>query len=196
MTWTLPANCRGLIFDCDGTLVDSMPQHYHAWTAVLSRHGLDFPEPLFYEWAGLSIEHIITRLANAQLRNVDAKAIGMERDEYFHSLPQDQLQPVEAVVDIARRYRNQLPLAVATGSTQASAQASLAAIGILSFFATIVSSQEVEHPKPAPDVFLLAAKKIGIAPGECVAFEDGEPGMQAARAAGMPVVDIRPWLAR
>jgi HAD superfamily hydrolase (TIGR01509 family) len=196
MNWRMPAGHRGLIFDCDGTLVDSMPLHYHAWETVLARHDVEFPEARFYEWAGLPTIEIIRRLAADQGVNVDAAAVGAERDSYFHSLPESDLHPVEAVVEIARHYRGQYPMAVATGSTVASATASLQAIGVLDWFDAIISSQDVGPPKPAPDVFLVAAERIRVAPDLCVAFEDGEAGMDAARAAAMEVVDVRPWYSR
>ena len=193
LNWILPVGCRGLIFDCDGTLVDSMPLHYHAWVTVLRRYDLDFTEARFYQWAGVPVDEIVRRLAADKGLTVDAKAIAAERDTYFHSLPASALRPVAAVVDIARRFHRQLPMAVATGSTKASAEASLRAIGILEWFDVVISSQDVGRPKPAPDVFLMAAERITVAPGDCVAFEDGDAGLQAARAAGMHVVDIRPW---
>ena len=194
LNWTLPVGCCGLIFDCDGTLIDSMPLHYQAWVAVLRRYNLEFPEARFYEWAGVSVEEIVHRLATAQGVVVDARIIAEERDHCFHTLAQSAPRPVNAVVEIARRFHGQLPLAVATGSTQASAEASLRGIGILDWFDAVVSSQDVGRPKPSPDVFLMAAERIAVAPANCVAFEDGDAGLQAAREAGMHVVDIRPWL--
>lgn len=173
-----------------------MPLHYRAWSTVLRRYGLDFSEARFYQWAGVPVDEIVRRLALEQGRTVDAKAIAAERDAYFHSLPVSELRPVATVVDIARRFHRQLPMAVATGSTQASAEASLSAIGILEWFNAVISSQDVGRPKPAPDVFLMAAERIAVPPGDCVAFEDGDAGLQAARAAGMHAVDIRPWLPR
>jgi HAD superfamily hydrolase (TIGR01509 family) len=196
LNWTLPEGCQGLIFDCDGTLVDSMPLHYRAWVTVLRRHDLDFAEARFYQWAGVPVDEIIRRLAADKGLTVDAKAIAAERDSYFHNLPASELRPVAAVVDIARRFHRQLPMAVATGSTKASAEASLRAIGILEWFDAVISSEDAGRPKPAPDVFLMAAERIAAAPSECVAFEDGDAGLQAAQAAGMHVVDIRPWLQR
>ncbi len=196
MNWILPEGCRGLIFDCDGTLVDSMPLHYRAWVTVLRRHDLDFTETRFYQWAGIPVDEIVRRLAGEKGLTVDAMAIAEERDHYFHSLSQSELRPVAAVVDIAQRFHGQLPLAVATGSTQVSAEASLRAIGILDWFDAVISSHEVGRPKPAPDVYLAAAERIAIPPAHCVAFEDGEAGLQAAREAGMQAVDIRPWLQR
>ena len=173
-----------------------MPLHYHAWTTVLNRHGLQFPEALFYQWAGMPIDQIIQRLADQQGQRVDVQSIATERDAYFHSLPTSELRPVKAVVEIARRFLGQLPLAVATGSTAASASASLEAIGVLSWFDALVSSHQVARPKPAPDVFLAAAEQIDVPPSQCVVFEDGEVGLEAAQAADMHPVDIRPWLER
>ncbi len=149
LNWSLPAGCCGLIFDCDGTLIDSMPLHYQAWVAVLRRHNLDFPEALFYEWAGVSVEEIVRRLAEAQERVVDAGTIAEERDHCFHSLAQSALRPVDAVVEIARRFHGQLPLAVATGSTQASAEASLRGIGILAPTPAATPVPEPASPDPA-----------------------------------------------
>ena len=196
LKWTLPEGYRGLIFDCDGTLVDSMPLHYQVWVTILRRHGLDFTEARFYLWAGVPVEEIIRRLATEKGLTVDASAIAAERDAYFHSLPASELRPVTAVVDIARYFYRQLPMAVATGSTQTSAEASLRAIGILELFDAVISSEDAGRPKPAPDVFLLAAERISVAPSHCVAFEDADAGLQAALTAGMHAVDIRPWLER
>jgi beta-phosphoglucomutase family hydrolase len=193
LRWALPAGCRGLIFDCDGTLVDSMPLHYEAWIAVLSRHGLSFSEKQFYAWAGTPVAEIVRRLAAEQGREVAPYAIADERDNYFHSLPISRLRPVESVVAIARRHHGELPMAVATGSTLKSAAASLTAIGVLHLFDLIVSAEDVAAPKPAPDAFLLAAQRLGVRPAECVVFEDADAGLTAGLAAGMKVVDIRRW---
>jgi HAD superfamily hydrolase (TIGR01509 family) len=196
LNWTLPEGIKGLIFDCDGTLVDSMPLHYKAWETVLQRHDLHLSEERFYGWAGLPVDQIIQRLAHEKGIIVDVAAIAEERDDCFHSQPLNLFRPVEVVVEIARSFRGVLPMAVATGSTPASAEASLRAIGVLDWFDAVVSSHEVAHPKPAPDVFLLAAERIKVDPACCVAFEDGEAGLTAAREAGMRVVDIRPMLVR
>ncbi len=194
MNWTCPPDCRGLIFDCDGTVVDSMPAHYEAWQFTLSRYGITFPEEQFYAWAGLPIADIIGRLCAEQHVVVDIQTVAAERDRYFHNLPTDRLQPLEPVVAIARRYRGNIPMAIATGSTHASASASLKAIGVLHWFDAVISSQEVGRAKPAPDVFLAAARAIKVSPSACVAFEDGDAGLQSARSAGMIAIDIRPWI--
>lgn len=192
----VPDDCRGLIFDCDGTLVDSMPLHYQAFLAVLPRHNLHLTEERFYQWAGTPVDEVIHRLATEKGLSVNAEAIAQERDDHFHNLPANALQPVEAVVQVARQFHRRLPMAVATGSTRVSAEASLQAIGILHLFDAVISSHEAGRPKPAPDVFLKAAQTIAIPPAQCLAFEDGDVGIQAAREAGMRVIDIRPWLVR
>ena len=194
--WTPPDDCRALIFDCDGTLVDSMPLHYRSYVAVLEPHGLSFDEGRFYDWAGVPVVDVIRRLADAQGREVDAEALAAERDAHFHALPEGDLRRINAVTDLADRYRGRLPMIVATGSTRPSAEASLRAVGVLDWFEGVVSSWDVGRPKPAPDVFLAAADRIGVDPTDCAVFEDGEAGLEAARAAGMHAVDIRPWLRR
>jgi HAD superfamily hydrolase (TIGR01509 family) len=196
LNWALPQGIKGLIFDCDGTLVDSMPLHYKVWETVLLRHNLHLTEERFYGWAGLPVDQIIQRLADEKGLLVDVPAIAEERDACFHSQPLSLFQPVAVVVEIARSFRGILPMAVATGSTCASAEASLQAIGVLDWFDAVVSSHEAGRPKPAPDVFLVAADRINVDPTHCVAFEDGEAGLTAAREAGMRVVDIRPMLSR
>lgn len=173
-----------------------MPAHYRAWVAVLSRHDLELTQTRFYEWAGMPIDVIVQRLAKEKGLVVDAGSIAAERDAYFHSLPTRDLRPVAAVVEIARRYHGQHPMAVATGSTAASASTSLSTIGVLEWFDAIVSSDDVGRPKPAPDIFLTAAQRISVPPQECVVFEDGETGMEGAGIAGMHVVDVRPWIQR
>ena len=193
MNWQAPAHCKGLVFDCDGTVVDNMPLHYEAWSITLGRYGIDFPENQFYAWAGLPITDIITRLRIEQRVDVDVLQVTREYEHYFHELPAHRLQPVRPVVEIARRFRGKLPMAIATGSTTQSASTSLEAIGVLHWFDAVISSKESGLAKPAPDVFLAAARAIGVPAHACVAFEDGDLGLQAARAAGMIALDVRPW---
>ena len=173
-----------------------MPQHYEAWRTVLLRHGMHFEEGRFYQTAGRPVKELVSQLAAEQGVIVDADSIAQERDAYFHSLGAAALRPVAVVVDIARRFRGAVPLAVATGSTRISAEASLRAIGTLEWFDAVISSDDGGRSKPAPDVFLLAAKAIAIPPTQCVVFEDADAGIEGAQRAGMWAVDIREWLQR
>ena len=179
-----------LIFDCDGTLADTMPAHYVAWCDTLSRHGMHFPEDRFYELGGVPAHRIAAMLAAEQGRQVDPHALALEKEHAF----EDRLASicaVEPVVTIAREYHGRLPLAVATGGFRHVVERSLDLLDIRHLFDALVSHEDVEHHKPAPDTYLLAAERLGVVPGECCAFEDTDLGLQAIRAAGMHAVDIR-----
>lgn len=184
---------RALIFDCDGTLADSMPAHFVAWTDALRPHGLAFPEERFYACAGMSTQQIIELLAREQGRSVDTVAIARDKDEQFMRHV-DRVRPLEPVVAIAREFRGRGPMAVATGNVRRLAEATLEALGIQSWFGALVTADDVDDHKPAPDTFLEAARRLGVQPQDCRVYEDGEPGLLAGRAAGMEVVDVRPWL--
>ena len=115
-----------------------------------------------------------------------------ERKEtlYLEMIP--RVKPIEPVVRLVEKYAGKLPMAVATGGTRALSSRTLTALGLIRHFSALVTADDVEHGKPAPDIFLEAARRLGVPAGECCAFEDAELGLQAARAAGMMVVDIRP----
>jgi beta-phosphoglucomutase family hydrolase len=188
----IPPDIRGLIFDCDGTIADTMPLHYVAWVAALQKHGHEFPEALFYEMAGIPSKRIVEILNDRHGWNLNAQELA----DFKESLYVEQLHkitPIEPVVQIVRDYAGKLPMAVATGGTRAIASKTLASMGVIEYFQAIVTADDVEHGKPAPDIFLEAARRIGVPPQHCYAFEDGELGLQSARAAGMVAVDIRPF---
>lgn len=183
-----------LIFDCDGTLVDTMPAHFRAWTTTVLKYGLSFPESRFYALGGVPAPQIIELLAREAGLTLDPVAVADEKEHlYFRDLV--HVKAIEAVADIARLYHRVRPLAVATGSPRWAAEAVLEQTGLRTLFDVLVCAGEVEHPKPAPDIFLEAARQLGVAPERCCVFEDGDPGLVGARAAGMEAIDIRPWLA-
>ena len=190
---TMTMTPRALVFDCDGTLADSMPAHFVAWGDALRPHGLVLSEDQFHAFAGMSTRQIIERLAHEQGRPVDVAAIALDKDEQFLRRL-DRVRAIEPVVAVARQFRGRGPMAVATGNVRRVAEATLDALGIRGWFGAIVGADEVERPKPAPDTFLEAARRLGVEPRDCRAYEDGDPGLRAARAAGMDVVDVRPWL--
>lgn len=180
-----------LVFDCDGTLVDTMPTHYIAWRNTLGQLGIDFPEDRFYSLGGVPATKIVAMLADEAGLSIDAVAIAHEKElEYARCLT--AADPVHAVLDIASQYRGRKPLAVATGSPRWVADHALDLIGVGDWFDAIVTCEDVEHPKPAPDTYLEAAKRLNLNPADCLAFEDADPGLASARAAGMDVIDVRP----
>ena len=186
-----------LIFDCDGTLADTMSAHYIAWSQTLSRYGVEFTEERFYAMGGIPTHRIVKTLSDESGLALDAQAVGDEKEQCFHTLMDERpglLLPVEPVVSIAQSHRGRLPMAVATGSPRWSATKTLDAIGVLDWFDHLVCSDDVNRHKPDPDVFLEAARRLNVAPESCCVYEDTAPGIEGARRAGMDVVDIRSLL--
>lgn len=180
----------GLIFDCDGTLADSMPVHYVAWHDTLARYQIEFPEDRFYSMGGMPSDKIVRILSEEQGIKTDSDRVAEEKELLFHEMA-DRVEPKQAVCDIVVAYHRKKPLAVASGSGRVSVIKQLVALGIDDLFDAIVASEDTELHKPEPDVFLEAAKRIGVAPSACVVFEDSPLGFQAADAAGMDWVDVR-----
>lgn len=188
----IPEDVQGLIFDCDGTVVDTMPVHYMAWCKALEEVGIHMPEATFYSFAGMTSVAMIRALAKEQGVACDAEAVAHEKERiYVESVA--VCEPIHSVVEIARRERGRRKLAVASGGWKRVVKETLTVVGVEDWFDAIVGGDDVVHGKPAPDVFLLAAEKIGVAPANCVVYEDGELGFVAARAAGMRCIDVRPW---
>lgn len=179
----------GLIFDLDGTLADTMPTHFAAWSKSMSAHGIEFSEDRFYALGGVPTPVIIDILASEQGKILDSTALAEGKEELFLELLKD-VQPVVPVKLIAELHLGLMPLAVATGSLKWVAEKILKTLGIREWFTAVVGADDIVHPKPAPDTYLKAADLIGVDPTRCHAFEDTELGLQAARNAGMDVIDI------
>ncbi len=191
-TAELPEHIRGLIFDCDGTLVDTMPMHYRAWQTALGEVGISFTEDEFYRLAGMPTLQIAHALALEHNSSVSGEHITHRKEEaYIDSIPDIVLIP--AVVAIARREQGRRGLSVASGGIHRIVDHQLRAAGLMELFPIVICADDVEHGKPAPDSFLVAASRMGLKPEECIVYEDGELGFQAAAAAGMTCVDVRPW---
>ena len=186
---------QGLIFDCDGTLANTMPLHWRAWQLITQRHNLHFPEDRFYALGGVPSRDILKLLAQEQGRSLDHIAIAHEKEEAYLPL-MEQVEPIHAVVEIAKAHHGKIPMAVASGGTQKIICQVLEHLKIRHLFAAIVTSEMVKHLKPAPDVFLETAHRIGVAPEHCRACEDTEIGRRAIRDAGMEAVDVRPLHAK
>jgi HAD superfamily hydrolase (TIGR01509 family) len=182
---------QAYIFDCDGTLVDSMPLHYIAWVESLQQHDapFEFTEEVFYAHAGVK-EQDVVKILNAQYgTNIDPVSVDELKMEIFRKrIP--EVQPVRPVAEFAESLAGRFPLAVASGSEEPTVRGCLEATGLIHLFETIITPKLVKHGKPAPDMFLLAAERMGIAPSECLVLEDGNSGLEAAKAAGMQAVFI------
>lgn len=181
---------RGLIFDFDGTLADTMPLHYRAWQVLASRHGFHVSRERIYAMGGVPSRDILKILREEQGLNIDPLAVAKEKEEAYLSLL-DEVQPIPEIVRIARESHGHLPLAIATGGTQRVISRVLEHLQIRHLFEAVVTSEDVLRQKPAPDIFLEAARRLGVPPESCRAYEDTDLGLEAIRAAGMEAVDVR-----
>ncbi len=183
----------GYIFDLDGTLVDTMPLHYLAWDEAMHEVGLKekLSEDLFYSLGGVPTRKVAELIAQHYGLKIDPAAV-MHRKEHLYLQLVHQAQPIGPVVSFLESMSKTFPCAIATGGTPDVALPALEAAGLRSHFSVIITPLDVPpgRGKPAPDMFLLAASRLGVPPEKCLVFEDAEPGIAAARAAGMKVVHV------
>jgi HAD superfamily hydrolase (TIGR01509 family) len=179
-----------IIFDCDGTLVDSMPVHYEAWILTLRRHGLDLSEDEFYALGGWPTSEVAKLVVGRSGKPLDAHAIALEKEAEFER-HLDKVEPIPPVVAVASEHYGKIPLGVATGGMRHICLGLLRGAQLEDLFTAIVTCEDVSRHKPAPDIFLEAARRLQVAPELCLAYEDTDPGIKAAQAAGMQVVDVR-----
>jgi beta-phosphoglucomutase-like phosphatase (HAD superfamily) len=188
----LPAgDFSGFIFDCDGTLADSMPLYHRAWQRSLAAHGasFEFTWDLFMSRAGMSTALTVEGL-NAEFGTL-LEAESVERRQHVEYLTLiDEVQPIGPVVELARRHATQVVMSVASGGARPLVERTLELIGVRDLFPIVVVAADVPRGKPEPDIFLLAAERMGVPPAECLVFEDGEPGLVAAARAGMKALRI------
>ena len=197
MELNIPAgDFAGYIFDLDGTLIDTMPVHYRAWSAAMRHQGLAgaLDEDYFYALGGvpsLQVAQLLAARHGLAIPSPDSVAEHKE-ELYRERLLTDDVPPIVQVVDFARRVAKTHPVAIATGGTPDVALPSLKSAGLDDLFKVIVTPLDVApgRGKPHPDMFLEAARRIGVAPEKCLVFEDAEPGIRAAKAAGMTVVRV------
>jgi HAD superfamily hydrolase (TIGR01509 family) len=180
---------KAYLFDCDGTIADSMPLHFVAWSKALSEWSCAFSEDQFYAWGGRPVDEIIRALNEAQSLHMPVDEV-MDRKEALYREMLHDLQGVPEVLEHIELSFGKIPFAVVSGSPRESVEASLEVLGIRDRFAVLVCAGEYAKGKPSPEPFLKAASLLGIAPEDCLVFEDAAPGIAAARSAGMQWVKI------
>ena len=186
-----PGPFSAYLFDCDGTIADSMPLHFIAWKQALGEWNCPFDEQLFYAWGGMPIVEIISTLNTRHGLHMPVETVAHRKEAlYLELLP--QLKPVPEVLEHIEAQRGRIPFAVVSGSTRESVDASLTALNLLDRFAAFVCAADYSHSKPHPEPYLLAAAKLGVRPESCLVFEDTDMGIQSATAAGMAFVKILP----
>lgn len=183
----------GYIFDCDGTLVESMPLHHQAWLSALRAGGatFDFGWDLFNARAGMTLEQTVDEL-NAQFGSqLNAEDVSKEQRKAYGQLLAD-VQGIDCVIDFARGLHGVAPLMVASGGRREEVEQSLHNVGIHSLFDSIVTSDDVRNGKPDPEIFLLCAERMKLSPKDCLVLEDGQLGIEAAERAGMDWARVTP----
>lgn len=186
-------NAKALIFDLDGTLVDSMPLHYEAWKEVCSTKGLDFSEDEFYSLAGVPSDRIFEIINERHGTDFDpASDSKLKEETYLKKI--DKLKPVVPVLNLAKQFHGKLPMSIGTGSPGNHSWEAVKSLGLDEFFDILVSKNDVKVGKPDPETFMKCAQAMGVEPQYCQVFEDGDPGLEAAKTAGMIATDIRDFV--
>lgn len=194
MKLQLPAgNFRAYLFDCDGTIADSMPLHYIAWKKALAEWNCTFDRDIFYSWGGKPVRKIVADLNQLHGLQMPVEMLASRKEAfYLEQLP--MLKVVPAVLEHIEAQHGRIPFAVVSGSRRDSVVSSLTVLKLIDKFDTLVCAEDYKHGKPAPEAFLLAASRLGIAPADCLVFEDTDLGIRAATAAGMASVKVPPTI--
>lgn len=189
----IPENIKGLIFDCDGTLVDTMPLHLIAWRKAFELNNRDFPEVFIDSLKGASGREII-KIYNEKFNDdLDAEKVLSDKAIFTNEVIKNAKE-IKPIADIARKYKDLLPMSIASGGSKYNVETSLTAAGIRNLFEIVLTSQDDIKPKPNPDIFIEAAKRMNVNPNDCLVFEDGDFGLEAAERAGMFSIDVRLYI--
>ncbi len=187
------SDIKGLIFDCDGTLADSMPLHMDAWKGAFKQFDTYYNEDFLFSLKGMKEIEIIDLYNKKFNMNIDPALMVNTKHEFFMKNI-EAVKPIEEIVKIAKSYYSKLPLAVVSGSVGKIVKTELKVLGILNLFEFVLTADDPYRPKPDPDIFNAAALKLRLSPGECLVFEDGDAGLIAAEKAGMKRIDIRKYI--
>jgi beta-phosphoglucomutase-like phosphatase (HAD superfamily) len=186
---TLLAQAGAIIFDCDGTLVNTPPLYARAWMAGFLRSGKPITADWYLTRAGMS-EYVLMDAFEAEtgLKLDREEVVSTVRATFLEVLA--ELQEIEAITRIARENHGRLPMAVASGGPKEIVLPTLKVTGLRDLFDTVVTIEDVGRAKPAPDLFLEAARRLGVPPASVLVFEDTREGLEAASEAGMQAMDV------
>lgn len=184
-----PGDFEGFIFDCDGTIADTMPLHFRAWQHALGQWGHALPEDLFYELGGTKTDRVAEIVRERAGADFSVPEIVHVKEDFFVS-HLGEVQPILPVVEIIYASEGKVPMAVASGGFDRVVNLILENLGLTDYFEGVVTANDVIHGKPHPESFLRAASLLGVVPSKCLVFEDSPTGIEAARAAGMAWVEV------
>ena len=186
-------NTEALIFDCDGTLVDSMPLHMKAWEIAFNFFNTAYKEDFLSSLGGMKETEIIKMYNEKFKTHLNPEEIVSKKHQFFMENI-NSVKPLRPVVIIAKEFFGKLPLAVVSGSVRNIVHRELEVVGIFDLFKIILTANDSFNPKPSPEIFLEAAKNLNVTPDNCLVFEDGDPGLEAAARAGMKYLDVREYI--
>lgn len=190
----VPKGVKGLIFDLDGTILDSMPLHHDGYNHALAPYGINYPKEIFESRGGIPTKDTMRMIEKDYgIQNFDLDQ-ALESKRLFVEGNLDRIQIINPVFEIIKDYNGKLPMAVGTGSNRKVVDELFERFSLGQYIKHVVTATEVTHFKPHPETFLKCAQLIGVDPVNCVVFEDGKPGMQAAETAGMQVIDVTKYL--
>ncbi len=193
MTLQPDPQAEALIFDIDGTVLDTLDVHYQAWRETVAPYGIDMTRELFFSVAGQTSRSIAGELNRRFHTAMDPDVVTMAKDQaYIRHAP--RIHPFPAILELVHDAQGKYPVAAATNENFGVSNIVLRTCGLSSLFQVLVTADDVERPKPAPDVFLESARRLGVAPTKCHVFEDSPVGLAAAKAAGMIITDVKPYL--
>jgi len=194
MIYDITPGVKGLIFDLDGTLANTMPWHYQAWKKACLRFGIEMDTAFLQAHTGApgwKIAEDIIEVSGMSGKVSPEEIMNLKLDE-FTSI-QHNVTPIEPVTALVQRYYGKLPMSVGTGGHREAVERTLEVVGLRQYFDIIVTANDVKMHKPHPETFLRCAELMNVEPAYCEVFEDGDLGIEAARRAGMKATDVRTW---
>lgn len=188
----IPQQAKALIFDLDGTIANTMPNHFRSWRNAVFPYGIDFNATLFMQLTGMPRTATIEKLNEMFGAKMNPDIVGKVKEDYFKTLV-NLTEEIGVVTDVIRKYHTILPMSIGTGSTKNGAKKTLEVIGFENYFDIVITADDIINHKPHPETFLKCAELMGVKPQDCVVFEDGILGMNAAEEAGMMVIDVNDY---
>jgi len=188
----IPQKAKGLIFDLDGTIANTMQNHFVSWRKAVLPYGIDFNAELFMKLTGTPQKATIEILNDLFGTKMNPNEVGAAKSTHFKSSVH-LTEEIHVVTSVVRKYHTILPMPIGTGSTKKGAQKTLEIINMKKYFDIVITADDVLNFKPHPETFLKCAERMGIKPQDCIVFEDGILGIQAAEEAGMMVVDVNDY---
>ena len=188
----IPKLAKALIFDLDGTIANTMPNHFISWRKAVLPYGIDFNAALFMELTGMPRTATIEKLNDMFGTKMNPDLVGKIKEDHFKTMV-NLTEEIAVVTDVIKEYHNILPMSIGTGSTKNGAKKTLEVIGFENYFEIVVTADDIINHKPHPETFLKCAELMGVKPQDCVVFEDGILGMNAAKDAGMMLIDVNDY---